>query len=80
MELVYIGEQHAVHFPSLIKPFQHRETGKQFDWVDVSAMALIGEVHLRPATPEEMAALEQHFNLITASLAYLSQFMDGEAQ
>ena len=80
MELVYIGEQHAMNLPGLIKPFQDRVTGKQFDWVDVSDMALKGGVYLRPATPDEMAALEKHFGLITASLTYLSQFMDGEPQ
>ena len=80
MELVYIGEEHAMHFPALIKPFQHRETGKQYSWMDVSAMAALGEVKLRPATTEEMAAAAQHFSLISASLAYLGQFMDEEAQ
>ena len=80
MNLVYIGEQHAVHLPGMIKPFQDRATGKQFDWVDISVMASAGEVHIRPATPEEMEAVEKHFGLINASLAYLSQFMDGETQ
>lgn len=80
MDLVYIGEEHAMHFPTLIKPFQDRCTGKQYSWIDVSAMASLGEVHIRPATPDEMAAAAQHFGLISASLAYLSQFMVEEVQ
>ena len=80
MELTYIGEQYTAHLPEWIKPLQDRATGKQYDWLDVSDMALAGEVHIRPATANEIAAADQHFSLITASLAYLSQFKVGESQ
>lgn len=80
MELVYIGEEHAMKLPALIQPFQEHATGKQFSWIDVSAMACHEEVLIKPATPEQMTAVAKHAELISASLVYLSQFMDGEAQ
>ena len=80
MELVFIGHEIPAHLPDLIKPFQHRATGKQYTWMDVAEMAAVGEVKIRPASAEEMDAAMKHVDLIGASCAYLSQFMNSEAQ
>ena len=80
MNLVYIGDEIPLQLPGLIKPFQHRESGKQYGWPEIADFVAVSEVNIRPANAEEMAAAEKHFELIGASLTYLSQFMDGESQ
>ena len=79
MELVYIGDEIPMHLPDLIRPFQHRETGKQYGWPDVADLVAVGPLNIRPATAEEMEAAMKHVDLIGASCAYLQQFTGGEA-
>jgi hypothetical protein len=78
VRLVYIGEQYPAELPGFVKQFQEKETGKQFDWVELSEMMCQGPVTERPATEEEMRSAYSGACLISACLTFLQQFTDNE--
>ena len=79
MELIYIGEEYVAQLPDYVKPFQEAVTGKQYGWMDLSEIACHSEVHIAPASPEQMQAVSENVSLIKASVSFLSQFVNSEA-
>ena len=74
MDLVYIGEEYVAQLPDYVKPFQEAVTGRQYGWMDMSEIACHTELHITPASPEQMRAVWENVSLIKASLSFLGQF------
>lgn len=78
--LVYIGEQFPAEVPAFVKPFQEKETTKQYSWEQVVELMMTEGVTVRPIGEEENEALHQNVNLIKACCAFLEQYAEHPEQ
>ena len=78
--LVYIGEQLPAEVPAFVKPFQEKETEKQYSWEQVAHLMLTEGVLIRPIEAEEIESLHQNVNLIKACCAFLEKYAEYPEQ